>query len=106
MPRYELGTNSVRTRYRLSPKANESEQTRMPAGTYHKLARRTSGPRRAVTYQLQETTADALAAEAARLGVAVSDMADYVLSQGLAALADGRIPTPATAPASVRRIVR
>jgi hypothetical protein len=78
----------------------------MPSGAYHKLSRRDGGAAVARTYRVREATADSLLALAEVLGVSVSDLADYVIAEGLAAVADGRIAPPRTRPATVKRIVR
>jgi hypothetical protein len=78
----------------------------MPSSAFHKLAARDGGATVARTYRVRLETADSLLALSETLGVSVSDLADFVLSEGLAAIADGRIAPPRTRPATVKRIVR
>ena len=79
----------------------------MAASAYHDLARHPdAGLTVNRTYRLRASTAAALLALAERLEVSVSDLADYVIAEHLAAMAAGAAPEPTTAPATVRRITR
>jgi hypothetical protein len=53
----------------------------MPSGLYHQLSKRPSTHNR--TYRLRSETTARVAAAAEALGVGVSDLADYLLSEGL-----------------------
>lgn len=75
----------------------------MPAGLYHKLAKRPGVQNR--TYRLRTATTARLSAAAEQLGVGVSDLADYLLDTGLDQIAAGRLDVP-TRTAALRIIDR
>lgn len=75
----------------------------MPSGLYHRLSRRPGMRNR--TYRLRTATAARLNAAAATLAVGVSDLADYLLSEGLDQIDAGQLDIP-TRPPALRMIDR
>ena len=64
----------------------------MPSGLYHQLSKRPSTRNR--TYRLCVDTPARLSAAALALGVGVSDLADFLLEEGLDQIARGHLAVP------------
>jgi hypothetical protein len=69
----------------------------MPSGLYHQLSKRPGMQNH--TYRLRVATTARLSAAAEALGVGVSDLADYLLGEGLDQIAAGQLDIPTRAPA-------
>lgn len=88
---------TVRSMTEVCLKRYQKRGFSMPSGLYHQLSKRPSTQNR--TYRLRVATTARLSAAAEQLGVGVSDLADYLLSEALDQIAAGAIAVPTRTPA-------